>query len=105
MPADIYKAIADPTRRRILDLLAECERPVGELAAPFRMSQPAISQHLRVLREAGLVRERRVGRERRYRLNPQPLLEVSNWVAQFERFWRDRFTALERYLDEEKEET
>lgn len=102
MTPDVYRAISDPTRRQILDLLATSERPVGELAAPFAMSQPAISQHLRVLREAGLVAERRVGRQRRYRLNPEPLKEVATWVAQYERFWRDRFTALERYLDEEE---
>jgi DNA-binding transcriptional ArsR family regulator len=99
---DVFQAIADPTRRRLLELLAESERPVKELAAPFRMSQPAISQHLRVLREAGLVSERREGRHHHYRLNPEPLRDVADWVARYQRFWDQRLTALERYLDEEK---
>src|SRR5438552_11123543 len=66
--ADVYQAIADPTRRQILDLLAGAELPVNDLAAPFAMSRPAISQHLRVLREAGLVTDRKAGRQRLYRL-------------------------------------
>jgi DNA-binding transcriptional ArsR family regulator len=98
---DVFQAIADPTRRRILELLAESERPVKELGAPFRMSLPAISQHLRVLREAGLVRERRDGRHRQYRLNPEPLRDVADWVGRYQRFWEQRLRALERYLDEE----
>ena len=78
---DVYTAIADPTRRGLLDLLAEGERPVKRLAEPFAMTRPAVSQHLRVLREAGLVTERRVGRERRYRLRAAPLREVDEWVG------------------------
>ncbi|HEY3610937.1 MAG TPA: metalloregulator ArsR/SmtB family transcription factor, partial [Pseudonocardiaceae bacterium] len=74
MPAtDVYAAIADPTRRRILDLLATEERSVTDLAAPFRMRRPAVSQHLRVLREAGLVSEHRSGRQRIYQLEPAGL--------------------------------
>ena len=74
----VFHAISDPTRRRILDLVAEGERPVGELVAAFRISQPAVSQHLKVLREAGLVAERRDGRQRRYRITPEPLREVAD---------------------------
>jgi DNA-binding transcriptional ArsR family regulator len=96
-PPDIYAAIADPTRRRLLELLTDGERPVKRLAEPFRMSRPAISQHLRVLRDAGLVRERRVGRERRYRLDAEPLRDVVDWVGHFERFWAH---GLERLGDE-----
>jgi len=81
---DVFQAIADPTRRRILELLAESERPVKELAAPFRMSQPAISQHLRVLRDAGLVRERRDGRHRKYRLDAEPLRDVADWAGRYQ---------------------
>jgi len=100
---DVFAAIADPTRRRLLDALRGGERSVGSLAAPFgdAMSRPAVSQHLRVLRRAGLVAERRVGRERRYRLQAAPLAEVADWVGHYERFWADKLAALGRLLDEE----
>lgn len=97
--ADPFRAIADPTRRALLDLLQDGERPVSELAARFDATLPAISQHLKVLREAALVSERREGRQRLYRVEPGPLREVSDWVAQYERFWRGRLAALGRYLD------
>jgi DNA-binding transcriptional ArsR family regulator len=96
---DVYTAIADPTRRRILDLLAQAEQSVTELAAPFEMSRPAVSQHLRVLREAGLVSEHRSGRQRIYQLEPAGLREVDLWLASYQRFWRNRFAALGEYLD------
>lgn len=83
-----FRAIADPTRRELLDLLAEGEQPVYRLAAHFAMTRPAISQHLRILRQAKLVDERRVGRERWYRLEPTALSEVSDWLRRYERFWR-----------------
>jgi len=98
---DVYSAIADPTRRRILDLLAEAELSVTELAAPFRMSRPAVSQHLRVLRDAGLVSEHRAGRQRIYQLEPAGLREVDLWLRSYQRFWRTKFTALGEYLDNE----
>jgi DNA-binding transcriptional ArsR family regulator len=101
--ADVFHAISDPTRRGLLAMLAEGERPVKSLADGFAMTRPAVSQHLRVLREAGLVGERRVGRERRYRLQAAPLREVGEWVAQFERFWVERLDALGRYLDRQAE--
>lgn len=97
--ADTFHAIADPTRRRLLELLAERERPVNSLSEAFTMTRPAISQHLRILREAGLVAERRVGRERQYRLRAEPLREVSEWVNQYERFWQERLDALGEHLD------
>ncbi|HEX2172030.1 MAG TPA: metalloregulator ArsR/SmtB family transcription factor [Dehalococcoidia bacterium] len=96
---DVFHAIADPTRRSLLDLLGEGERPVKSLAAPFAMSRPAISQHLRILQQAGLVTERRVGRERRYRLHAGPLREVRDWIQKYDQFWRDRLDALGSYLD------
>jgi DNA-binding transcriptional ArsR family regulator len=98
--ADVFRAIADPTRRGLLELLGRGEAPVGELAASFDVSLPAISQHLRVLREVGLVRESRVGRQRRYRIAPAPLREVVEWVAYFERFWNQKLDQLERHLKE-----
>jgi DNA-binding transcriptional ArsR family regulator len=99
---DVFTAIASPVRRDLLDLLAQGERTVGELAAPFAVSRPAISQHLRVLREVGLVAERRDGRERRYRLDPERLTVVRDWLAAYERFWRHRLTALGGYLDDQE---
>lgn len=102
MDTGVYRAISDPTRRQMLDLLRTGERSASELGAPFRISQPAVSQHLKVLREAGLVAERRDGRARRYRLRPEPLAEVGRWVSQYARFWQQRFDALAQFLDEEE---
>ena len=82
-PVSVFDAVADPTRRALLLLLAAAERPVIEMSAPFRMSQPAISQHLRVLRRAGLVRSRPEGRRRLYRIEPAPLRELLAWADQF----------------------
>ena len=98
---DVFAAIADPTRRSLLDRLREGEQPVKQLAAPFGMSMPAISQHLNVLCEVGLVTQRRVGRQRFYRLNPEPLKQVAEWVAYYERFWQDKLASLGDYLEEE----
>jgi DNA-binding transcriptional ArsR family regulator len=100
--ADVYKAIADPTRRAILNLLSEADRPVNDLALPFKMSQPAISQHLKVLRDAGLVTVKRDGRQRLYHMEPGPLREVYNWLEHFERFWDKKLDALGTYLDKTK---
>jgi DNA-binding transcriptional ArsR family regulator len=77
---DVFHAIADPTRRELLDLLAAGEQPVSRLAEPFSMTLSAVSQHLRLLREVGLVIDRPIGRERLYRLNTAPLQEVAGWV-------------------------
>ena len=96
-----YEAIADPTRRRILDLLREQPLPAGELASHFPVSRPAVSRHLRVLRRAGLVKETRQGRQRLYRLSPTPLRQVGAWVHEYERFWQEGLGALKRYLEEE----
>jgi DNA-binding transcriptional ArsR family regulator len=96
---DVFHAVADHTRRRILDLLADGERAVMDLVARFRISQPAISQHLRVLREAGLVRVRQEGRQRMYSLNPKHLRIIAEWVAHYERFWDVRIHQLGAYLE------
>ena len=98
--ADVFRAVSDPTRRRLLDLLIEGERPVKSLAEPFGMTRPAISQHLRVLRRAGLVTERRVGRERCYRLRAIRLREIGEWLQKYERFWSEKLDKLGEHLEE-----
>jgi DNA-binding transcriptional ArsR family regulator len=102
---NVFRTISHPTRRALLDRLAhEGEQPVHRLGEPFDVSQPALSQHLRVLREAGLVEARREGRERVYRLTPGPLREVAAWLEPYARFWRDRLEALGDHLDQEADE-
>lgn len=103
--ARVFFAISDPTRRRMLDLLLISDLSVTQLAKPFRMSQPAISQHLRVLRKAGLVEAERMGRERRYRLRGQRLRGVYDWVAHYQKFWNEKLTALGSYLDDDARES
>jgi DNA-binding transcriptional ArsR family regulator len=95
----VFGAISHPARRRMLDLLADGDRPVNAIAENFEMSRPAVSQHLRVLLDAGLVTEQRHGRERRYHLVPDRLGPVRDWLAHYERFWDDNFTRLRRHLD------
>jgi DNA-binding transcriptional ArsR family regulator len=98
--ADVYAAIADKTRRALLVRLArEGERSVTELLGPFSISQPAISKHLRILREAGLVRSRQDGRSRLYRIEANKLRTVFDWVSFFEKFWDDKLDALGEHLD------
>jgi DNA-binding transcriptional ArsR family regulator len=97
---DVFAAISHPARRRMLDLLAGADRSVHAMAGHFEMSRPAVSQHLRVLLEAGLVTEQRHGRERRYHFVPERLGAVRDWVGQYERFWDDRLKRLEKLLTE-----
>ncbi|HEX6077856.1 MAG TPA: metalloregulator ArsR/SmtB family transcription factor [Micromonosporaceae bacterium] len=97
--ATTFEVLADLRRRQILDLLRAGERPVGELVERLALSQPAVSKHLRVLREAGLVEVRQDAQRRWYRLRPEPLTEIDNWLAPYRRFWNDRLDALERRLD------
>lgn len=94
----VFRAIADPTRREILDSLAKHDESVMELAKGFAMSLPAVSQHLKVLQKAGLITGHREGRRIVYQLNPAPLQRVSSWVNSYERFWRTRLDALETHL-------
>jgi DNA-binding transcriptional ArsR family regulator len=98
---DVFNAVDDPTRRRVLDLLTRGELSVRRIAAPFAMSRPAISQHLRILLRARLVQVRRDGRERYYRLHARPLREIYDWVAHYERFWQGKLKALGAFLDQE----
>src|SRR5258708_6683745 len=95
---DVFGAISHPARRRMLDLLVGADRSVNTIAGHFRMSRPAVSQHLRVLRDAGLVTEQRHGRERRYRLVPARLGPVRDWIAHYERFWDDYLQRLQKQL-------
>jgi DNA-binding transcriptional ArsR family regulator len=94
------EALAQPTRRRILDLLRDGERPVGELVDRLGVSQPAVSKHLRVLREVGLVGARSDAQRRLYRVRPEPLEELDAWLAPYRRMWSQSLDALERHLDE-----
>jgi DNA-binding transcriptional ArsR family regulator len=96
--SDVFGVISHPARRRMLDLLAEGERPVNAIAENFQMTRPAVSQHLRILLDASLVTERRCGRERRYRLAPEQLVPVRDWIAHYERFWDDRLQRLQEQL-------
>ncbi len=95
-----YAALAEPHRRQILDLLRDGERPVGELVKPLALSQPGVSKHLKVLREAGLVVVRAEGKRRLYALSPDPLAEVDRWLEPYRAFWKGRLDALERHLEE-----
>src|ERR1700754_1312565 len=97
--ATTFEVLAEPTRRRILDLLLERPRPVGDLVAALGLSQPGVSKQLRVLREGGFVGVRPDAQRRVYELRPGPLAEVDAWLAPYRRLWADRLDALERHLD------
>lgn len=99
---EVLTALANPTRRRVLELLLEHGRlPVRALAARFEMTRPSVSEHLRVLRKAGLVTHRKQGRERLYHLEPKPLMDLRDWLKPYEEFWRGRLENLRELLDEE----
>jgi len=98
--SDIFNAIAEPQRRDILVLLRTGERPVTELAQKLGMTQPGTSKHLRVLREVGLVRDRKAGKQRVYGLNASELRAVHEWTGGFERFWNESFDRLDAYVQE-----
>ena len=102
MPADSLAVIAEPTRRRILDQLRRGESSVGGLVSTLAMSQPAVSKHLRVLRDAGLVTCRIAAQQRIYRLDPQPLQQLDAWLAPYRRLWETHLDALEAHLDNEE---
>jgi DNA-binding transcriptional ArsR family regulator len=101
---DVFDAIADPTRRRLIRLLAEAEElPLHELTVQFPMGRTAVSKHLTILKEAGLVLDRKVGRETRFRLNAAPLREIRDWVAFYSKFWSTNMLRLSQLLEEEEE--
>ena len=98
----MFEVLVEPNRRRILDLLRDDERPVGDLVRLLQMSQPAVSKHLRVLREAGLVSVRADAQRRCYRLRPTPLTEIEKWLAPYRKFWTNKLDALEKSMNEEE---
>lgn len=99
---EAFTAIASPVRRQILDLLSDGDRPVNRIASHFEMSRPAISQHLQILLVAGLVAQERHGRENYYRLVPEQLAPVREWIRHYERFWDDHLGRLQKLLHERK---
>lgn len=101
---DVFDAVADPTRRRLIQLLSEAEElPLHELTPHFQMGRTAVSKHLTILKEAGLVVDRKVGRETRFRLNASPLQEIQDWVAYYTQFWSTNMLRLKQLLEEEEE--
>jgi DNA-binding transcriptional ArsR family regulator len=94
-----FEVLAEPARRRILDVLRTGERPVGDLVDELAMSQPSVSKHLRVLREAGFVDVRAEAQRRVYRLRTEPLRTIDDWLAPYRRLWSERLDDLERHLD------
>ncbi len=97
---EVFSAISAPARREMLRLLATRDTPVSEMAESFEMSLSAVSQHLSILKDAGLVIQMKAGRQRIYRLNPEPLQAVSDWLSFYEPFWKQRLAELGSYLDE-----
>ena len=95
----VFDVVAEPNRRRILDLLSESESPVGELVASLELSQPAVSKHLRILREAGLVEVRGDAQRRLYRVRPEPLRTIDEWLTPYRRMWAGRLDDLARHLE------
>jgi DNA-binding transcriptional ArsR family regulator len=98
--SDAFHAVAEPRRRQILDLLARGERPVNDVVESLGLAQPQVSKHLKVLKKVGLVRVRRSGRQRLYKLNAEPLKPIHDWVKSFEQFWDESFDRLDDYLHE-----
>ncbi|MEJ8546268.1 metalloregulator ArsR/SmtB family transcription factor [Brevibacillus borstelensis] len=96
---DVFQAIADPTRREILKLLSEKELPISEITSHFPMSRTAVAKHLHILSEAELVRGRKVGREKRFRLHPEPLSELHEWLSYYEQFWTNRLSILKHVVE------
>ncbi|GAA0372417.1 ArsR/SmtB family transcription factor [Bacillus horti] len=101
---NIFEILAEPNRRYILDLLRERERAVGEIVEQSVLSQPGVSKHLRILREAGLVEVRQDAQRHLYRLRAQPLAEIDTWLEPYRQFWSTQLDALEKFLDDEDDE-
>lgn len=96
---DVFQAIADPTRRSLLKLLADKELPITTITKTFPISRTGVNKHLHVLSDAGLVSSQKVGRETRYKLQPEPLVELKEWLAFFEQYWDDKLSALKKFVE------
>ena len=99
---DVFQAIADPTRRKILKLLADQELPIASIKESFPITRTAVNKHLFVLSEAGLVSSRRIGRETRFSLQPEPLQELKEWLSFFELYWDNKLTALKNFVESDE---
>lgn len=100
---DVFQAIADPTRRKMLKLLAEREMPINAISDCFPITRTAVNKHLHVLFDAGLVSSQKVGRETRYRLQPEPLIEIKQWLNFFEEYWNEQLNALKEFVENDNE--
>jgi len=100
---DVFQAIADPTRRRMLTLLADKEMPIAAISECFPITRTAVNKHLHVLSDAGLVSSKKVGRETRYRLQPEPLVEIKQWLNFFEQYWDEKLFALKMFVESDDE--
>ncbi|MEK5389078.1 metalloregulator ArsR/SmtB family transcription factor [Margalitia sp. FSL K6-0131] len=100
---DVFQAVADPTRRKMLILLADKEMPIASITEQFPLSRTAVNKHLHVLADAGLVQSKKVGREIRYKLQPEPLKELQKWLSFFEKYWADRLSALKEFVENDEE--
>jgi DNA-binding transcriptional ArsR family regulator len=98
-----FQVLAEPSRQTILELLRDGERPVGEIVDHLQLSQPAVSKHLRVLRDAGMVQTRADAQRRLYRIRPEPLAELDDWLATYRRLWTERLDRLEKHLDRRRQ--
>ncbi|MFJ7940355.1 ArsR/SmtB family transcription factor [Peribacillus sp. NPDC096622] len=96
---DVFQAIADPTRRKVLQLLAEGDLPISEITSHFSMSRTAIAKHLHILSEAELVSGRKVGREKRFRLQPEPLAELKQWLSFYDQYWDNKLSILKHVIE------
>lgn len=99
---DVFQAIADPTRRKILKLLADRELPIASITESFPITRTAVNKHLFVLSEAGLVSSRRIGRETRFSLQPEPLQELKEWLSFFELYWDNKLSALKNFVESDE---
>ncbi|MCM2677280.1 ArsR/SmtB family transcription factor [Alkalicoccobacillus plakortidis] len=99
---DVFQAIADPTRREVLRLLSEKQRPIADITSHFDMTRTAVAKHLFILSEAGLIKGEKVGREKRYQLQPEPLADLQEWLSYFDQFWTNKLSVL-KYLAEAEE--
>ena len=100
---DVFQAIADPTRRRMLTLLADKEMPIAAISECFPITRTAVNKHLHVLSDAGLVSSKKVGRETRYKLQPEPLVEIKQWLNFFEQYWDEKLFALKMFVESDDE--